>query len=280
MNFKKAAGFVGLVASSVLAVSTSPAQAFNMNSTPTLGSCAALADPFFTGAYSQQLSNATTGSCTTADGFTLTASGGVLQGKNVNGFKGVGVTSDPNTDPALAEIGFGESITMIVPGATGGMLGSIDLSTMYQPGVFSDEVFEVAEVVANLFGGGTLTGTLRITGNNTAVWNVAGLGIVNQLVNAISPSTQNGGGAYSVSNPFANSVVSSLLFRPTNGSSSAASYVPSNAGLGSYATYFQNSDFTVSGATLKAVPEPTTLAGLGIVGGLLVASRRRKANAA
>ncbi len=279
MNFKKVAGFVGLVASSVLAVSTSPAQAFNLNSGSNLGTCSVLSDPFVGAVFGQLISQGTTGSCTTADGFTLTASGGNLQGKNVNGFKGIGVTSDLNTDPTLAEINFGESISMTVPGATGGILGSIDFSAMFQPGVFSDEVFEVAEVVASVFGGGTYTGTLRITGNNTALWNVGGL-IVDQVVNAISPSTPNGGGYYSVSNPFANLAVTNLLFRPTNGSSSAASYVASNVGLGSPATSYQNSDFGVGGVALKSVPEPTTLAGLGIVGSLLVASRRRRANAA
>ena len=257
MNFKKVAGFVGLMASSVLAVSTSQAQAFDLNSGSNVGTCAPLTGGYHTGAYGQVLSNATAGSCATNDGFTLTANNGsVLQGKTVGGIKGVGITtnpSDPLTD-TLGEIDNSEALTLTH--ATGGIFHYIDLSFLYQPGVYADEVFEVASIVAN---DGTM-GILRVTGNSTAEWLVGG---VVQAVTALSNSVEGAGGRYRVFNPFGDKSLTSLTLTAVQQAG-----IPAN---------YQNSDYSLVGAQLKSVPEPTTLAGLGIVGGLLVASRRRRA---
>jgi hypothetical protein len=259
MNFKKVAGFVGLMAGSVLAVSTSPAQAFDLNSGSSVGTCAPLTGGYYTGPYGQVISSATAGSCTTNDGFTLTANtGSVLQGKTVGGVKGVGITTNP-ADPLTdtpGEIDNSEALSLTH--ATGGIFNYIDLSFLYQPGVYSDEVFEVASIVAN---DGT-AGILRITGNSTAQWIVGG---VVQAVTALSNSVEGAGGRYRVFNPFGDKFLTSLTLTAVQQPG-----VPGN---------YQNSDYGLVGAQLKSVPEPTTLAGLSIVGGLLVASRRRKANA-
>lgn len=260
MNFKKAVAIVGLVASSAGALSTTPARAFDLNSGSGAGTCAPLTSGYYTGAYGQVLSSATTPSCTTNDGFTLSAnSGSVLQGKTVGGVKGVGITtnpSDPLTD-TLGEIDNSEALT--VTHATGGIFDYIDLSFLYQPGVYSDSVFEVASIVAN---DGT-SGILRVTGNSTAEWIVGG---VAQAVTALSNSVEGAGGRYRVFNPFGDRFLTSLTLTAVQQAG-----VPAN---------YQNSDYSLVGTQLKTVPEPTTLAGLGIVGGLLAASRRRKANAA
>ena len=227
-----------LVAGSVVALSTAPAQAFNFAS--------------------GNLSGCTTGgtTCTTNDGFTIQANGGTLEAKTVNGVTGVGV----GAQSVIAEINAGESLDLLLPGGSG-ILKSLDLGFMYQPPVFSDEVFERATVIAD-----GLTGFLTVLSDTTARWEVASLGI-NQILTAVSPSTPNGGGLYSILNPFANTVVSSVRLQP---------YVYENV-----APDFRNSDFSLMGAQAEqAVPEPATLAGLGIVAGLLAASRRRKANAA
>lgn len=268
INFKKVSTFLSVIAGGALALTTSPAQAFNFTSGFSLGSCSGLAGPFYSGPYNQQISNFTTPSCTTGDGFTLTASGGPLQGKIVNNVTGVGITNGPN-DPVPGEVNTGEELNLILPG-TGGVLESLGLSFLYRPGVFSDKVYEVAAAVSDT----NLTGTLRITSPTTALWNVAGLGIVDQIVNAVSGSNPNGGGWYNITNPFGNSSLSSLVLKPLPGSTTANPYNPTNEWLDS----FENSDFSLVSAEVKSssVPEPATIAGLALVGGLLAASRRRK----
>ncbi len=268
MNCKKVAAFLSVIAGGAVALSTSSAQAFNFTTGSSLGSCSALAGPFYVGSYHQQISNFTTPSCTTGDGFTLTATGGLLQGKFVNDVTGVGITNGLN-DPSLGEINIGEELKLILPG-TGGVLQSIGLSFLYRPGVFSDRVYEVAAGVSEA----NVTGTLRITSPNTALWNVAGLGIVDQIVNAVSGSNPDGGGWYNITNPFGNTSLSSLVLKPLPGSITANAYNPTNQWLDS----FENSDFSLVSAEVESssVPEPGTLAGLALIGGLLAASRRRK----
>ena len=268
MNFNKASAFASVIAGSALALSTAPAYAFNFTTGSSLGTCSALSGPFYTGPFDQQLSNATAGSCTTGDGFTLTASGGVLQGKLVGDTTAVGVTR-PN-DPSPAETNDTEAVTLTLPG-TGSILKSLDFAFVYRPGVFGDEVYEVAAGITNT----DLTGSLRITSPTTALWNVPELGILDQIVNAVSASNPDSGGLYRIDNPFGSSVLSSVVLKPLPGSTSAGSYIPTSQGLNS----FINSDFSLGGAeatSASSVPEPATLAGLGLIGGLLVTSRRRK----
>ena len=271
MNFNKVSACLSVMAGGVLALSTAPAQAFNFTTGSSLGNCSALAGPFYSGASGQQISNFTTGSCTTADGFTLSANVGSLQSQIVNGVTGVGITSGSN-DPVLAEINTGEELNLILPRT--GVLQSLGLSFLYRPGVFSDRVYEVAAAVSDT----NLTGTLRITSPTTAFWNVPGLGILDQVVNAVSGSNPDGGGWYDIANPFGNSSLSSLVLKPLPGSTTDNPYNPTNEWLNS----FQNSDFSLVSAEVKSssvpesVPEPGTLTGLALVGGLLAAFRRRK----
>lgn len=262
MNFKQAVAFVGLVAGSTLALATAPAYAFDLNSGSNAGTCAPLRTNYYTGAYGQVLSNATLPSCTTNDTFTLTANQGNLQGKTVGGVKGVGITTDAS-DPlkdTLGEIDNVEELSLTH--ATGGIFDYIDLSFLYQPGVYADEVFEVAQIVAN---DGT-TGLLKVTGNSTAQWVVGG---VVQAVTALSNSVEGAGGSYRIANPFGNKFLTGVTLKAVQQTAPDGSFVPAN---------YKNADYSLVGAQLKSVPEPTTLAGLSLVGGLLMASRRRKAS--
>jgi hypothetical protein len=252
MNYKKSFTFIGLITSSALALSSNPAQAFNFNTSTDLGSCSALAGPF-TGS----LSSYTTPTCNTADGFTITAAptGKTLQGKEVNDVIGVGVSGKkPVRDVVGGEINYGESIQLTLPNP-GDVLKNIGLSFLYRPGVFADTVWEAARITTNT----GLEGILTVTGKDTAIWNFAG-----GLVTNLSPSKGNGGGYYDIANPFGNAKFDFLTLTPVTYDSVAQN---SNA----------NSDFALTHAAAKSVPEPTTLAGLGLIGGLLLATRRRKA---
>jgi hypothetical protein len=256
MNYKKSLAFIGLLTSSALALSSNPAQAFNFNTSTDLGSCSALASPFTSSGLS---STTIKPNCKTADGFTITPNpeGKELQGKKVNGIIGVGVSGKkPVRDVVGGEIDYGESIVLTLPNPKD-VLESIGLSFLYRPGVFADKVWEGARITTNT----GLEGILTVTGQTSATWSFLG-----GLVTNLSPSKGNGGGYYDIANPFGNAKFDFLTLTPftydlVDQKSSA------------------NSDFALAHATAvaKAVPEPTAIAGLAIVGGLLLTTRRRKA---
>ncbi|MBW4449363.1 MAG: PEP-CTERM sorting domain-containing protein [Spirirestis rafaelensis WJT71-NPBG6] len=257
MNYKKSLAFIGLLTSSALALSSNPAQAFNFNTSTDLGSCSALASPFTSSGLS---STTIKPNCKTADGFTITPNpeGKELQGKKVNGIIGVGVSGKkPVRDVVGGEIDYGESIVLTLPNPKD-VLESIGLSFLYRPGVFADKVWEAARITTNT----GLKGILTVTGQTSATWSFPDGGLVTNL----SPSKGNGGGYYDITNPFGNAKFDFLTLTPftydlVDQKSSA------------------NSDFALAHATAvaKAVPEPTAIAGLGLVGGLLLTTRRRKA---
>lgn len=274
MNFKQASALVGLIASSTLALSTAPAQAaaFNFTSKTGLGTCAPLAGPFGNNNPNINLSLSTAANCQTADGFKLQAgpSGKVLQGKIDNNVIGVGVSGTSASDPVdavKAEIDNGEFLKLSLPGA--GVLNALGLSFLYQPGVKFDSVFEAARVVTDT----GLEGILTVTGNTSATWSFAGGSVVN-----LSPSTDSGGGYYNILNPFGNNVLSWIQLSPITRTMTAQ--MGNNGPRPIGPEDIANSDFALTSAkaTVAAVPEPTTLVGLGLVGGLLMASRRRKAS--
>jgi hypothetical protein len=259
MNYKKSFAFIGLITSSI-ALSSNPAQAFNLTTGINSGSCSALTAPF-TG----NLSTATLPTCTTDDGFTIKAAptGKQLQGKKVNGIIGVGVSGtsqDDPTDAVKGEVDYRESIKLTLPNPKD-VLTNIGLSFLYQPGVFSDKVNEAVKITTDT----GLEGILKVTGNASATWSFLGGGLVTNL----SPSTNQGGGYYNIDNPFGNLKFTSLTLSPLTYNISS-----NNQSLGLEDS--ANSDFALTHASAKSVPEPTAIAGLGLVGGLLLATRRRK----
>ncbi|MGI8504610.1 MAG: PEP-CTERM sorting domain-containing protein [Hassallia sp.] len=259
MNYKKSLTFIGLITTSV-ALSSNPAQAFNFNTSTDLGSCSALAGPFTSSGLS---STTIKPNCKTDDGFTITPNpeGKELQGKKVNGVIGVGVSGNkPVRDVVGGEINYGESIVLTLPNPRD-VLKNIGLSFLYRPGVFADTVWEAARITTNT----GLEGILTVTGKDTASWTFAGGSVTN-----FSHSKGNGGGYYNIANPFGNAKFDFLTLTPVTYDSSYDSSVVAK-------TSNANSDFALTHAAAKSVPEPTTLAGLGLVGGLLLATRRRKA---
>ena len=258
MNYKKSLAFIGLITSSTLALSSNPAQAFNFTTKTDLGTCSTLVDSFSpSGVDQSKLSN-----CKTADGFTLTPGpeGKQLQGKTVNKVNGVGVSGvvpSDTIDAVHGEVDYKESIKLTLPNP-GDVLTSIGLSFLFQPKVFADQVYEAVKIKTDT----GLEGILKITGNASATWSYLSNAV--SSVTNISPSTGKGGGYYDITNPFGNARFDFLTLTPvTDGS------VAFNSSA--------NSDFALTHATATSVPEPTTLAGLGLVGGLLLATRRRKA---
>jgi len=242
MKFKHTLSFFGLMTGSTLALSMMPAQAFNFTSGTALGTC----DP---------ISEYTMKSCTTDDGFTLNVTkngtvgslGGFLAEKTVNGVTGVGVYGDDHPNGSIEEIDYGEELALAIDQPS--ILNSLDLGFLYRPPVFQDQLNEIAEVSA-----GGITGTLTVLTSTTAEWKWNG---ITQMLTALSNSDENGGGWYRIFNPFGTTAVTEVRLA---GALPEGDYV--------------KRDFSLVGA--EKVPEPATLAGLGLVGGALVASRRRK----
>jgi len=248
--------FLPLTAAGFLALAISPAQAFNFTTGPLGGTCANL--PSFPPLLSP--GDPGTTSCTTGDGFTISTNDGYLQTKTVNGVTGVGI-SGGSKDVVPAEINYPELLDLDLPSP--GVLASLDLGFLYQPGVFGDEVYEVAAATPD----GGMKGTLTVTGDTTAIWSL-GSTVVN-----LSASTNDGGGWYSVENPFGNKVITGLKLKQLPGvdqNGNVITTLPRNNPA--------NSDFALVGA--KKAPEPTTFAGLALVGAVLMASRRRRVHKA
>jgi len=251
--------FLPLTAAGFLALAISPAQAFNFTTGPLGGTCANL--PSFPPLLSP--GDPGTTSCTTGDGFTISTKDGYLQTKTVNGVTGVGISGSTN-DVVPAEVNYKEFLKLDLPSK--GVLASLDLGFLYHgttsdPGVFGDEVFEVAAATP----GGGIKGTLTVTGDTTAIWSLGG---TVKYLSDLSPSTAGGGGWYRVENPFGNNPISSVIMTPKDGIINGTVSRNNPA----------NSDFALVGA--KKAPEPTTFAGLALVGAVLMASRRRRVNKA
>jgi hypothetical protein len=144
-------------------------------------------------------------------------------------------------------------------------VSAITLGLLFDGPEYSD-VNEVAQITANYVGGGSGIFSLTATGTHTAIWSLATSGVASLGSGAVNGGT----GAWTVSNPFGNKVVSSLVFTAANGKKPASCPTCSN-----------QSDYTfisLTASPVTPVPEPETyamlLAGLGLMGAI---ARRRKA---
>ncbi|MDY6941093.1 MAG: PEP-CTERM sorting domain-containing protein [Cyanobacteriota bacterium] len=151
------------------------------------------------------------------------------------------------------------------------VLKQLDLSTMFQPGMHGDRVFESVKVMANVFGGGIVEGILTVTGDDTASWTVAGAAQAGASVMNLSPSTLGAGGSYSVSNLFGNSLLTGIRL--------ASDYQRARGDYG-----IKDSDFTFSGIVVEqqsgvkgvSTPEPGTIGALfGLAAAAGLKLRRR-----
>lgn len=189
--------------------------------------------------------------------WTISPTTGTFQKKTLGGYTGIGISGGRTND----EIDINEMLTGT---ATGGAfaLDYLTLGVLFDGPEFGD-VQERAQITATLAGGGTLTGILTNsfqTGPDLASWSLVGASVLN-----LSPSTSTGGGVWRIVNPFGNAAITSLQFTALSGA------------CGTGLTCNNQSDYTFVSASVRAVPEPSTLAlfglGLAAVG---LAARRRK----
>jgi hypothetical protein len=194
--------------------------------------------------------------------------------KNVAGVDAFGVTGGPSGN----EIDLGQSITFenfSLPVS----LSSFTLAFLFDGPEF-DDVQEVAQVTITLPDTTTQTGTLTanftgVGGPFSATWSLplpAGT-----VITPVSPPggnpTSDGAAVWTVSNPFGNTLISSIAFTPLLGIGAAPCGSPGNA-----ANCTNQSDFGIVEVQV-AVPEPAMLAllGSGLIGLGAMLRRRRDA---
>jgi hypothetical protein len=171
------------------------------------------------------------------------------------GYQGVGVSPLRGSERTPGEIDIGETITGSF--SAGIKITSFSLGLLFDGPEYND-VNEVAKIKA-FYDGSWHSFTLTATGTNMALWS-GNKGTVTNL----SAASNGLGGAWTVSNPFGNKLVSKLVFTAVEGNAPRSCRGCTN-----------QSDYTL--ISISAVPEPETyallLAGLAIVG---VAARRRQ----
>lgn len=176
---------------------------------------------------------------------TVTSSPRNLTQNTVNGVTGIGVIGGR----VAGEIDLGtfvgdeENITITYGAAT--TVTDIRLAFLFQPGQWTDTVFEAARITAN-----GVDYVLTVTGNTTATWTGAG-----SVVN-LSPALDVNSGVFRIINPFPGQVTT-VRFSAVNQSN---------------ALNETNSDFAL--LRVESTPEPATLVLIG--GGLLAVALVRR----
>ena len=250
-NFQQVSACVGLVVSSLMAANA-PAHA-----------------AAFTASDATACSSQTT--CTVNNFFTLTAQkNGVtnpqITYKTVGGVPGLGVATnaqDLASDQSYGEIDYGESLSVGFKSVQ--QLTALDLSFLYQPNVYGDQVYEMALATPL---GSTLKGLLTVTGDTTATWTFNGNTSAASVKN-LSPSLTDSAGEYEISNPFGDMLISGF---------SLTANLNTIPGTNTVAASYHNSDFSLAGVkTATSVPEPGAagaVLGVAAMAGLRLRRRR------